>query len=43
MSNEMQSYALHVDDAIRKARDCQQGEAKRSQDRGFVTDCNRCV
>ena len=22
--------------------DCQQGEAKRSQDRGFVTDCNRC-
>ena len=41
---EVRSFALRIDEAIRRKRyiNCQQGEAKRSQNRGFVTDCNRC-
>ena len=36
IEGKVQSFALRVDEAIRKAIDCQQGEAKRSY-RGFVT------
>ena len=36
IEEEVQSFALRVDEAIRKAIDCQQGETKRSY-RGFVT------
>ena len=34
---KVRSFALRVDDVIRKAIDCQQGEAKRSYS-GFVTN-----
>ena len=36
IEGKIQSFALRVDEAIRKAIDCQQGEAKRSYC-GFVT------
>ena len=36
IEGKVQSFALRVDEPIRKAIDCQQGEAKRSY-RGFVT------
>ena len=36
IEEKVRSFALRVDEAIRKAIDCQQGEAKRSY-RGFVT------
>ena len=41
---EVRLFALRTDEAIWRKRyiDCQQREAKRSQNRGFVTDCNRC-
>jgi len=36
VEGKVRSFALRVDEAIRKAIDCQQGEAKRSY-RGLVT------
>ena len=36
IKEKVRSFALRVDEAIRKATDCQQGEAKRSY-RGFAT------
>ena len=36
IEEKVRSFALREDEAIRKAIDCQQGEAKRSY-RGFVT------
>ena len=36
IEEKVRSFALRVDEAIRKAIDCQQGEAKRSY-RGFAT------
>ena len=36
IERKVRSFALREDEAIRKAIDCQQGEAKRSY-RGFVT------
>ena len=36
IEEKVRSFALRVDEAIRKATDCQQGEAKRSY-RGFAT------